>query len=79
MRTLAISLLAIVSLTGCLSLHADVPEDAVRQHIAREEGIELASICSYEGKSFSEGAVACMSERRMTCGATGRWVPDGGC
>ena len=43
------------------------------------DGIELASICSYEGKSFSEGAVACMAERRMTCAATGRWVPDGGC
>jgi hypothetical protein len=41
--------------------------------------MELASICSYQGKSFSEGAVACMAERRMTCAPTGRWVPDGGC
>ena len=79
MRMLALSLVALVTTTGCLSLHANVPEDALRQHIAREEGIELASICSYEGRSFSEGAVACMSEQRMTCAATGRWVPDGGC
>lgn len=79
MRIFAISLIALATQSGCLSLHADVPEEAVRQHLAREEGIELASICSYEGKSFSQGAVACMVERRMTCAATGLWVPDGGC
>ncbi len=79
MRILAISLLALATLSGCLSLHADIPEEAVRLHLAREEGIELAAICSYEAKSFSEGAIACMSGRRMTCAPTGRWIQDGAC
>jgi hypothetical protein len=79
MRMFAISILSLATLTGCLALHADVPEEAVRQHIAREEGIELASICSYEGKNFSEGAIACMADRRMTCAPSGRWISEGGC
>ena len=79
MRILAISLLALATLSGCFSLHADIPEEAVRLHLAREEGIELAAICSYEAKSFSEGASACMAGRRMTCDPTGRWVQDGAC
>ena len=79
MRIVAISLLVLAPLTGCLTLHANVPEDAVRRHIAKEEGIELAAICSREGKSYSEGAVACMAEQRMTCDPAGRWVKDGTC
>lgn len=79
MRMLAISLLALAPLTGCLSLHATLPEDAVRRHIAQEDGVELGAICSLEGRSFSEGAIACMAEQRMTCDASGRWVRDGGC
>ena len=79
MSRVAVPLLALATLTGCLSLHADIPPDAVRQHLAREEGITLASICSYEGRSFSEGAVACMAAQRMTCGADGRWLADGAC
>ena len=79
MRIAAIPLLALVTLSGCLSLHAQVPEDAVRQHLAQEEGVELAAICSHDGRSFSEGAIACMAEQRMTCDAGGRWVQDGGC
>ena len=79
MRIVAISLLALTALTGCVSLHAAVPEEVVRQHIAREEGLEMAAICSHEGQSYSEGAVACMAERRMACDPTGRWVEEGGC
>lgn len=76
MRIVAIPVLALATLTGCLSLHADVPEDVVRRHIALEEGIELAAVCSLDGRSFSEGAVACMAGQRMTCDASGRWVPE---
>ncbi len=79
MRTVAISLLALATLSGCITLHADIPEDVVRRHIAREDGVDLGAICSHEGKSFSEGAIACMAERRMTCDPTGRWVKDGAC
>lgn len=79
MRIVAISLLALTTLSGCLSLHADVPEEVIRHHVAREEGIELAAICSHEGRSFSEGAVACMADQRMSCDPDGRWVRDGGC
>lgn len=79
MRIVTISLLALVTLSGCMTLHADIPEEAVRLHIAREEGIELAASCSHEGNRFSEGAVACMAERRMSCDAGGRWVQDGDC
>ena len=79
MRHLAISLLTLVPLTGCMSLHADLPEDAVRHHMAREDGIQLAAICLHDGQNSSEGAIACMAGRRMSCGPTGRWVPDGNC
>lgn len=79
MRIVAISILALATLSGCVSLHADLPEEVVRHHIAREDGIELAAICSYEGRSFSEGASACMAERRMSCAPTGRWEQDGDC
>ena len=79
MRVIAISLLSVTILSGCVSLHADVPEEAIRHHLAHEEGIELASTCSYEGKRFSEGAIACMAERSMTCAPTGRWLQNGGC
>lgn len=79
MRIVAISLFALVSLTGCLTFHADVPADAVRQHMAREDGIELGAICSHEGRSFSEGATLCMAERRMVCDPRARWVQDDAC
>ncbi len=81
MRIVSISLLVgvLASVVGCFSLHATVPEDAVRRHVAREEGVEIGAICSFEGRSFSEGATVCMSGRRTTCDATGRWAPDGDC
>ncbi len=78
MRIVAISLLALVTLSGCLSLHANLPDEMVR-HIAREDGFDLGAICSHEGRSFSEGAIVCMEKRRMTCDPTGRWVQDGTC
>ena len=79
MRILAISLLGLATLTGCMTLRADIPEDVIRRHMAHEDGVELGAICSYEGRSFSEGAVACMAKQRMTCDSTGRWVKDGPC
>ena len=76
-----ITLASIVVLcaTGCFSLQANVPEEAVRYHLAKEEGVQLPAICSYEGKRFSEGAFACMDSRRMVCNPDGRWVQDGTC
>ena len=79
MRILAVSLLGLATLTGCLSLHADVPGDVIRHHIAREEGVDLGAICSHEGGSFSEGAIVCMAKQRMTCDPTGRWAESGAC
>ncbi len=78
MRTVAISLLALATLSGCVSLHAELPEELVR-HIAREDGVKLSAICSHEGRSFSEGAIVCMAKRRMSCNPTGRWVQDDTC
>ena len=78
MRIVAISVLGLATLSGCLSLHADLPEDMVR-HMARKDGIELRAICSHEGRSFSEGASVCMAKRRMNCDASGRWVQDDTC
>ena len=79
MRIVAISTLALTALSGCLSLHANVPEDVVRRHMAHEEGVELGAICSQEGQSFSEGAIVCMAKQRMTCDSTGRWVKGDAC
>jgi hypothetical protein len=78
MRIVAISLLGLATLSGCLSLHADLPDEMVR-HIARKDGVELGAICSHEGQSFSEGAIVCMAKRRMTCDPSERWVQDGTC
>ena len=79
MRIVAISLLALTTLSGCLSLHANVSEEVIRRHMAREDGVELGAICSQEGQTFSEGAIVCMAKRTMTCNPTGRWVQDGDC
>ncbi len=80
MRIIAITLLALAGTAGCVSLQARIPEDVVRRHAALEEGIELGTICSLDGKSYSEGAVACMAGRPLTCDRTGRWIPtEGGC
>ena len=80
MRIVVIPLLALVALTGCMSLHANIPEDVIRRHAAEEHGVELAALCTHAGNGYSEGAVTCMAKRRMTCDASGRWVmQDGGC
>ncbi len=74
------SLAAVVaSGSGCMTLHANLPEDAVRAHVAKEQDIELAAVCAYQGQRFTEGAIACMSEQRMSCGPAGRWVEEGDC
>jgi len=84
MRTVALSLLATILvltsavLTGCMTVQAKVPEDAVRQ-MARKDGADLAAICSHEGRSFSEGAILCMAGQRMSCDAAGRWIEQGAC
>ena len=78
MRIFAISLLALAPLTGCVALHANIPEDVVRRHVAREDGIELAAICSLDGRQFSEGAIACVTTRLMACDSAGRWITQDG-
>ena len=82
MRIASISaLLSLALLTGCMTLQADIPEDVIRVHAAAEHDIELAAMCSHEGKTYSEGAITCMAEQRMTCDPDGRWIAaaDGGC
>ena len=84
MRSVAPSLLvsflvlALAALGGCMSVHAKVPEDAVRQ-MARKDGADLAAICSHDGRSFSEGAMLCMTGHRMICDTAGRWIDQGEC
>lgn len=84
MRTIAVpfvvSLLAlsVASLAGCLTLQAELPEDAVRQ-MAREDGADLAAICAHDGRRFSEGARVCMAGQRMSCDSAGRWTEEGVC
>ena len=81
MRIVSIGTLTLTGLAlgGCMSLHAHVPEDALRRHLAREDGVEIGALCSHEGRAFSEGARLCMAQRRMTCDPTARWVEDGAC
>ncbi len=80
MRTVSLlALLPLSILTGCMTLQADIPEDVIRVHAAAEHDIELAAVCSHEGKTYSEGAVTCMAEQRMTCDPAGRWVAGDGC
>ena len=71
--------LAAAALTGCMTLHADVPDEVVRHHIAREEGIEIAAVCPHAGQRYSEGALACMADQRMRCDTNGRWIQAGAC
>lgn len=78
-NSVALSLLTLlVLLTGCFTLQAKVPEGMAR-HYAREDGYDLGAICSYEGRSYSEGASVCMEQRRMVCQVGERWVEDGSC
>ena len=77
-RIVLTSILAMTALSGCMSLHADLPERMVR-HIAREDGVELPAICSHAGQLFSEGAAVCMTGRRMVCDVTERWIQDDDC
>ena len=79
MRLVAIPLLALAGLTGCVSLQAQIPEEAILHHMAHEEGIEVAALCSHAGQRYSEGAVACMEGQRMSCDPSGRWVAGGDC
>jgi len=79
MRIVVISLIAMTTLSGCLSLRANLSDEAVRRHMARKHGIELGAICSQEGQSYSEGAIVCMAKRSMTCDPAGRWAQDGDC
>ena len=72
-------LLALLPLTGCMTLQAEIPEDVIRRHAATEHDLELAASCAHEGKRYSEGAIACMADQRMTCDPSGRWVSSGGC
>jgi len=74
----SIFVLALTSLGGCMTLQAKVPEDAVRQ-MARKDGADLAAICSHDGRSFSEGAMLCMTGHRMSCDSKGRWIEQGDC
>ena len=79
MRIAAVSLLAVATLTGCMTLHAQIPEDVVRLHAASEHGVDVGASCANEGKHYSEGALACMAGQRMTCDPSGRWSPSGDC
>ncbi len=78
MRIAALSILALVALTGCISLTADLPEEMIR-HAAREDGADIGASCSQDGNRFSEGALVCMAGQRMVCDPTGRWIKDGEC
>lgn len=78
MTKIYIPLMALVALGGCMSLHANVPEEVVRQY-ARKDGMDVAASCAQDGRSFSEGAVVCMADRRMTCDESGRWTQSGAC
>ena len=79
MRIVAIPLLALTTLTGCMTVRANIPEEAVRWHLAKEEGIQLAAMCTYAGENYSQGGSVCMTNRRMVCNAEERWVQDGDC
>ena len=78
MRFILFFVLALIPLTACFSLQAQIPEEMVRQ-MARKDGVDLGAICSFNGKSYSEGAIACMETERMVCSEGDRWVRDGTC
>lgn len=74
-----VSLIALIAfISGCMSLRANVPEEVVRGY-ARKDGVEIAASCARDGRSYSEGAVVCMVDRRMACSGSGRWVNEGSC
>jgi hypothetical protein len=76
---LALALLTLAALTGCMTLHAQIPEDVVRQHVQNEEGIVLPAVCTHEGMRFSEGARVCMEKQGMSCDPSGRWLAGDAC
>ena len=72
------AVVAVSLLCGCMSVHAQIPEDMVR-HYARKEGADVGAICSHGGQSYSEGAIVCMGDRLMVCDPVGRWASESGC
>ena len=54
MRIVAILIFSLIPLSGCIALHAHLPEDVVRT-MAREDGAELAAICSHDRTQLLRG------------------------
>ncbi|MFK7895714.1 MAG: hypothetical protein AB8G23_07750 [Myxococcota bacterium] len=79
MRLISITLMALATQTGCMTLKADIPEDAMRHHLEHKEGIVLPALCSHEGNRFSEGALVCMEGRQMSCDPSSRWLAGEDC
>ncbi len=79
MNRLAIALLAATGLTGCLVVHATLPDKLMEDVSVSIDDVSLSALCTHHGQAYSVGATHCMDSQKMRCDEDGRWVDEGAC
>ena len=64
-------LVVLLSLTGCIALHAPGLEEFLEEHASKR--------CQFADVSYGAGARVCMEGERMQCKHSGEWTVVGEC
>ncbi len=79
MYRLLIPVLALFAASGCVVVHASLPEELLDDVTVQVDDIRVGAICAHAGKAYSEGSTHCMDGRRMRCQSGNGWVDSGAC
>jgi hypothetical protein len=79
MYRLLIPALALFAATGCVMVHASLPEELMDNVTVQIDDIQIGAICTHAGKAYSEGSTHCMGGQRMRCQSGSGWVENGEC
>lgn len=79
MRALAFALAAAGLLTGCVVVHARLPEDLVDDIRVELHDIQLGVVCLHDSHASSPGSAVCMDGVLMRCSPAGQWEEEGSC
>ena len=79
MHSLMIALLASTALTGCVVVHAELPEELMHDVTVQVDDISFGTVCTHEDQGYSAGATHCMADSRMRCDSDGVWTDAGSC
>ena len=70
---------ALIAFTGCIAVHAQLPEEFMDNVTVQVRDVQIGTICTYDGRAYSVGSSHCMGGRRMQCENGGAWVDGGNC